>query len=298
MFTETKRNIADRVSILSIHDEIEDTLTNRLETEARMCIDRGASAFNPFHNTEVSMKTWILTTPSDDRKGIAVTAAFQYFNENGTLKVPIIKSTYYGIIYSDIRQLRWVGPNIKAWNESEENNDPDLTSDVQYLPCLEIPYDQKIYTDEGHEKIINTKIDDGTNYTEYTRNAIEKYVKTWNQEPEVICTCDKEGQVPINDLESVDIEELIHTWLIGDRKPRLDIVVSEYSEYLYKHFNREDNRYDVDDDTKGIIETAMHDIIYSTAVPFYQDFNMDHYYVNMINHVVYDPDRDNNSSTN
>jgi hypothetical protein len=297
MFTETKRNIADRLSILSIHDEIENEVSNNLETEARICIDGGMSTFNPFHNTEVSMKTWILTTPSDSRKGIAVAALFQYFNENGTLKVPIIKSTYYGIIYSDIRQLQWVRPNIKSWNDSE-NKDPDLSSDVRYIPCLELPYDQKVYTDEGFEKIIKTGIDDGTNYTEYTRNAIEEYVKIWDQMPDVISSCDKEGQIPVNDLESVDIEDLIYTCLIGDRKPKLDIEVAKYSEYLYKHFNRKDNRYDIDDDTKEIIETAINNIITSTAVPFYQDFNAHHYYVNKNNHVVYDPNRDNNSSTN
>ena len=297
MFTETKRNIADRLSILSIHDEIENEVSNNLETEARICIDGGMSIFNPLHNTEASMKTWILTTPSDGRKGIAVAALFQYFNENGTLKVPIIKSTYYGIIYSDIRQLQWVRPNIKSWNESE-NKDPDLSSVVQYIPCLEIPYGQKIYTDEGYEKIVKTKIDDGANYTEYTRNAKEEYVKTWNQEPSVIHMCDKEGQIPINDLESVDIEDLVYTCLIGDRKPMLDITVSEYSEYLYKHFNPKDNRYDVDDDTKEIIVTAINNIINISDFHFYQDYNPCHYYINKNNHVVYDPNRDNNSSTN
>ncbi len=297
MFTETKRNLADRLSILSIHDEIENEVCNNLEAEARICIDGGMSIVNPFYNTEASMKTWILTTPSDGKKGIAVAALFQYFNENGTLKVPMIRSTYYGILYSDIRQLQWVRPNIKSWNESE-NNDPDLSSDVRYIPCLEIPYDQKIFTDEGYEKIIKTNIDDGANYTEYTRNAKEEYIKTWDQEPGVIRMCDKEGRIPINDLEPVDIEDLIYTCLVGDRKPNLDIAVSKYSEYLYKHFNRKDNSYDIDDDTKETIVTAMNNIITSTATLFYQDFNENHYYINKNNHVVYDPNRDNNSSTN
>ncbi len=110
--------------------------------------------------------------------------------------------------------------------------------------------------------------------------------------------CDKEGRIPINDLEPVDIEDLIYTCLVGDRKPNLDIAVSKYSEYLYKHFNRKDNSYDIDDDTKETIVTAMNNIITSTATLFYQDFNENHYYINKNNHVVYDPNRDNNSSTN
>lgn len=281
MFDEIKKSMADRLALLAIIENINNEVASNLDTYFNMSVD-GVDWCTYETNLHAAWKTWVLALPTDTKKGIAISALYQYQQDNEFGIAPISTMTFYGVRYSDLRQLKYLRPNGKMYRDLAEFCS-DLDRCFVYVPELELPYGENIYTEEALEKF--SKSSDGiihvdeNDYTEYYKKAEEKYKAIWCQSPVSVSTCN-EGQVPINDLDDLDYEMLVKATLLNNTDRDGEITLTKYTNTMLDYEN--------DVETSAILDGSVLDIVSSIVHIFYDDYNNDHFYVKD-NKVIYDP---------